>query len=96
MQFAKDWYKLLGQAGWTITSAPNSVTTPDALVGVSITVRGEPLAAGEQLELPNGSPAATLGRALLAVIPQRYIVGFRKPDLPENSAVIDIGIMPRN
>ena len=96
MQFAKDWYRLLGKAGWTITSAPSSVTTPDALVGVSITVRGMSLAAGEKLELPNGSPAATLGRALLAVVPQQHIVGFRKPDLPEDHVILDIGIMPRD
>jgi hypothetical protein len=85
MQFANDWYDVLVQSGWTITSQPNAVVSPDAVVGVQVTVRGNPVA-NEQFTIFREHPAAALTLALFETT--RNVKGQREPSLLENATVL--------
>jgi hypothetical protein len=92
-QFAGDWYDILTQAGWTVTSGVNVIYSPDAVVGVRLIVKGEPIATNERFTIGGEHPAATLARSLYAVTAS--VIGQRRQDLPENATVLDVGILPR-
>jgi hypothetical protein len=93
LQFANDWYEILSQAGWTITGGINAMIVPDPVIGVRITVKGEPISAKETFTVGPEHPAASLGRALFSVTPN--VIGQRRPDLAEQATMLDIGVVPR-
>ena len=92
MQFANDWYNLLSEAGWTITSGINAIYSPDFVTGTRITIKGEQVTSKQVFKISGEHPAAALARALFVVTPD--VIGQREPNLMSNVTILDIGAIP--
>lgn len=91
-QFARDWYGILSEAGWTIKDGIDGIAMGMPPVGVILTIRGTPVGPGESMYIPPSHPASALGRSLSAVTDN--VAGQRDPNLPDNEVKLLIGALP--
>jgi len=80
-RFAQDWLEVLKAARWTIDGDIISVflIAGQPQFGVVLSLRGAPVGANEEIQIPNTEPAAYIGHAMTDL--KIALTGQRFPDM---------------
>ncbi len=94
-RFAQDWYEVLKASGWTIQGnrigTANPITDPP-LFGIVVKLHGEPLAPGQNFQVPNNEPIGYIARAADAL--GVAISGERLLDIEEGLILLEFHTRP--